>query len=280
MTNLSSHSISDALSFEKTIETLQASPLVDGIAEFGSRATSHSDAASDYDLLILVKDIPTRVFQMVTTIDGRIADIVLVETETVDALLEKNEIPAPRSFEGLFVQKMKTARIVYDASGRLARVQAQVNSDAWQEKDNDKPSDSDLYGIWFWQSFGLLHLERMAQSQNPIHQTAVEMMLTAFLSGTWRSYFDVRGVTWQGEKAAVRYWAEHDAGYLELVNQCLARGERDIRLAAYRKLIECTIAPLGKLFTQGETAVILAASTEPLTDVPRTLAYWNSLFGN
>ena len=171
--------------------------------------------SSDYDLLVLAKAIPARIFQMVTTIGGRLADIVLVEIETADTLLTTTEQPQPRSFEALFVQKMQTAHILYDASERLHKVKQLVTSATWEARSTSRSPDSESYAAWFWQSFGLLHLERMAQSPNPIHLSAFDMMLISCLSGTWRSYFDVRRITWEGEKAAIRYWEEHDLEYVQ-----------------------------------------------------------------
>jgi hypothetical protein len=221
MITISTSSVSDELSLEEAIARLKLAPLVDGIAEFGSRTTNQANVSSDYDLLVLVKAIPARVFQMVTTIGGRLADIVLVEIETADDLLATTGQPKPRSFEALFAQKMQTARILYDPSERLHKVKQRVTSEASKTQPSMPEDDSDLYAAWFWQSFGLLHLERMAQSQDLTRLSAVDMMLTSCLAGTWRSYFDVRRITWEGEKAAIRYWAKHDQEYLQTVNRFL-----------------------------------------------------------
>ncbi len=272
-------SVSDHLSLEETVTRLKASPRVDGIAAFGSRATEHADAASDYDLLLLVEGLPARVFQMVTTIDGRLADIVLVERETADALVRTGDRPKRGTFEALFAQKMSTAQILYDASGRLRAVQRLVTDEGWMNTPPNTPSDSDLYAAWFWNSFGLVQLERMAHSKDPIHLAAVDLMLASCLAGTWRSYFDIRGLTWEGEKAALRYWAAHDPDYMQSLNRCLGLHDRSERLAAYRKLVQQTLAPVGSIFEQGQTAVILANREASLTQVARTLQYWNSLFG-
>ncbi len=280
MITVSVPSVSDELSFEQAVSRLKASPRVDGIATFGSRATNHGDEASDYDLLVLVSRVPTRVFQMVTTINGRLADIVLAEQETADALLRSRERPRARTFEGLFAQKMVSAQILYDASGRLRAVQKLVTSPAWASTSTNTPADSDLYAAWFWQSFGLVQLERMAQSRDPIYLSAVDMMFTSCLAETWRNYFDIRGVAWEGEKAALRYWVEHDTRYLETIRQCLGIHDRNERLAAYRELVKQTLEPIGKVFEQGETAVMLANSQASLADVQTTLQYWNSLFGS
>lgn len=274
---LSAPSISDDLSLDETIERLAQSALVDGIAEFGSRAGQQVGGASDYDLLILVTHIPVRVFQMVTTIHRRLADIVLVETETADTLLATGERPTTR-FESLFARKMQAASIRYDRSGRLARVQCLVTSPQWEAARNDTVPAETLYNIWFWQSFGLLQLERMAKSQDPLHRSAVDMMFSACLSGTWRGYFELRALAWDGEKAALRYWGRHDPGYLKLVKACLERANRDDRLAAYRNLVQRTLEPIGNALRAGETAVVLAQAWSGPTDIQTALDYWNGLF--
>jgi hypothetical protein len=276
---LSTPSLSHHLSIDEAIARLSASSLVDGVAEFGSRAASQSGPASDYDLLILVVALPAPVFQMITTIGGRLADIVLVETQTADLLLSAQAPPKARSFEALFVQKMQIAQIHYDASGRLRGVKQLVTSDAWLAKSTAFQTESDAYSAWFWQSFGLLHLERMAQSSDPVHLSAADMLFTACLSGTWRSYFDIRGIAWEGEKAAVRYWTEHATDYLAVVRRCLAACDRTEKMACYRRLVELTLAPLGPVFDRGETAVILADSANAPVDVRQTLRFWDSLFG-
>jgi len=90
MITISAPSVSDHFSLQETVARLRVSPLVDGIAEFGSRITGQASVSSDYDLLVLVRDVPARVFQMVTTINRQLADIVLVEIEAVDTLLITN----------------------------------------------------------------------------------------------------------------------------------------------------------------------------------------------
>ena len=273
---ISAPSISDNLSLEEVVARLKSSSTVDGIAEFGSRTKKQVNLSSDYDLLILVKTIPARVFQMVTTIGGRLADIVLVEIETADHLLTTTDQLKPMSFEALFAQKMRTARIIYDASERLHKVQQRITGEIWEGRLPTKQQDSDLYTAWFWQSFGLLHLERMAYSQDLNYLSAVDMMLTACLSGTWQSYFDIRKMAWEGEKAAIQYWLEHDPEYLHAVRKCIESVNRKEKLAVYRDLVEQTIAPIDKVLTKGETAAILANSNSTV-DLQQTLQYWQSL---
>lgn len=277
MIAISAASVSDRLSIEEVIAGLKASSLVDGIAEFGSRAANQAQASSDYDLLILVQSMPAPVFQMVTTIDGRLADVVLVEVEMAERLLNALDRPKPGSREAMFAQKMQTARILYDASDRLHRVRQQVTSETWDVLPANDHRDSEMYMAWFWQSLGLLHLDLLAQSQDPLHQSAFDMVLASCLSGTWRCYFDVRRMAWEGEKAAIRYWTLHDSEYLGAIRRCLDRHDRQEKLAAYREAVERTIEPIGKTLNRGETALVLAGPNSRV-EVQRTLHFWQSLF--
>jgi hypothetical protein len=117
----------------------------------------------------------------------------------------------------------------------------------------------------------------MAQSQDTTHLSAVDMMLTSCLPGTWRSYFDIRQVPWEGEKAAIRYWANIDPAYLQAIRACLEVTDRNQKLALYRKIVEQTIEPLGKPFPKGETAAILMGSNH-VEDIVKSLKFWRALF--
>ena len=226
-----------------------------------------------------MKQLPVRIFQLVTTIGGRLADVVLADNGTIDAILAPDATYAMLPFfERLFVQKMQVARIWVDKTGQLQAVKQRVTSNEWQA--TQVAPAPDVYGTWFWQSFTPLHIERMAQSDDPIHATAVDMMLTACLPGTWRAYFDLRRLIWQGEKAALRYWVVHDPEYFALVQKCLNTQDRLIKVAAYRALVVRTIEPIGAPFNKGETALILEDPSKHVSHLKLTLDYWNRLFAN
>jgi len=270
--------LSTNLTFDEALARLTASKIVDGIALFGSRVATANDMVSDYDLLLLVTHLPVRIFQMLTHIHGRMADVVFVETEMADRLLETPNAVQTNSFEGLFLLKMHAAYIVYDASGRLNRVQQWVK--------HDKPFGDwllpspypDLYAAWFWQNHGLYHLKRMVQSNDPLYQTAVDMMLLSCLSGVCRAYYCVRQLPWQGEKAAIRYLQSHDPDYLALLRECLATVDRMHKLDLYEQLVSYSLAPAGPVWKPGITAVYLADPTQHATHTEAALTFWENLF--
>jgi len=276
---ITQNTVSASLTFDEALAHLAASERVDGIALFGSRASDDSDPISDYDVLLLVANAPVRIFQMLTHIGGRMADVVFVEAATADRWLATPNAVSAASFEGMFLLKMQTAQIVYDASGRLRRVQHLVTRDK-PNRDWFLPSVyPDVYAAWFWQNHGLYHMKRMAQSDDPTYRTAVDLMMLSSLSGVCRAYYCVRHLPWQGEKAAIRHLQQHDPEFLALLRECLAAVDRAHKLDLYEQLVSYTLAPVGTVCTPGITAVYLADPSQNIAHIETALSYWESLFG-
>jgi hypothetical protein len=270
------NTLSSDLSFDEALSRLAASKTVDGIALFGSRAASAWDTISDYDVLLLVNHLPVRIFQLLTHIQGRMADVVFVETDMADRWLATTQAVQANSFEGMFLLKMHTANILYDESGRLLRVQERVKSDQ-PPFDWLLPSPyADRYAAWYWQNHGLYHLKRMVQSSDPLYQTVVDLMMRP--SDVCRAYCCVRDLAWQGEKAAIRYFQHHDPEYLILLRDCLAAVDRKHKVELYEQLVTKAIEPAGPVWTPTITAVYLADPAQHATHTETALAFWESLF--
>jgi glycine cleavage system H lipoate-binding protein len=256
------HSPSNPLTLQQTLERLARSPNVDGLALFGSQ--NATNPVSDYDLLILVSDLPVKIFQMLTHIDSRMADVVFVETAAADAILSAGE--AAGAFESMFVQKMLTAQIIYDASGRLQRIR--------EYADEHPPQiESEPYTTWFWYNHLLYHLKRMSQSVDPVYQTAVDLMLMSGISGLTRDVVRMRGANWQGEKAAIRHLQEHDPTYLDLLRACITESERRQKLLCYERLL----AHVFDLWTTDVTAVVLRDAAHSEENLTEALNFWLDL---
>jgi hypothetical protein len=103
------------------------------------------------------------------------------------------------------------------------------------------------------------------------------MMMLSGLSEVCRAYYTVRHLPWQGEKEAIRYLQDHDPGYLALFRECIAAVDRARRLNLYEQLVVHTLAPVGKPWTPGITAVYLRDTDQHPTHVDTALAFWESL---
>ena len=271
---LLSESASNPLSLEKALMRLAADERVDGLALFGSRPGGRAGPVSDYDLLVLVSSLPLDIFQMLSHIDGRMVDIVFVLTGRADRLLEAAGPVATNTQDGRFLLKMQTAQIVYDASGRLARAQALARQGGWRAAG----TFGETYGAWFWHNHALFHIRRMAQSDDPAYRTAVDLMLCGALHDICRAYCLIRGVPWEGEKAAMRYLAEHDAPYLALLRECLAMADRAQKLELFEQLVTITLGPAGETWQPGCTAVALEGPYPTEAGVRAALDFWQSFF--
>lgn len=268
------------LSLEQAIARLKTSAAVEGIALFGSQVSEIRSPISDYDLLILITRPPVNIFQMLTHIDGRMADVVFVETEVAERVLSLTSPVSPSSFEGLFLLKMQNARIVYDRSGLLQAVQRMVTREK-QVSDWLGPSSySAVYAAWFWQNHSLFHIQRMIQSDDPVYQTAVDMMLLTGLGGLCRAYFNVRNLPWTGEKAAVRFLQDHDPVFLSRFRECIASNDRVRKVSLYHELVEQALAPAGNLWIPGITAVVLRDPEHNVTQIEAALQFWETLLGS
>jgi predicted nucleotidyltransferase len=260
------------LSLEEALTRLSKSEIVDGLALFGSQTTT-PNPASDYDLLILISEAPVSIFQMITSIAHRLADIVFVETAMVDALLKRGQPVASGSFEGMFLQKMRSARIIYDASHRLTKTQRYARADGLFLP----VAEGERYTTWFWLNFGLIQLKRMIQAENDVYQTTVDIMLMGALSSLFRDYYRLRDLPWEGEKAAVRYLEAHDAPFLRLFRLCAVTHELERKLALYEELVFQTLGTAGEVWTEGVTAVYLRNSTQPAEEIDTALTFWKRL---
>jgi predicted nucleotidyltransferase len=266
------------LTFEDTIRRLCASDTVVGLALFGSRVQASENPSSDYDLLILVREMPVEIFQMFTSIEGRLADIVFANTQTVDHLMHIHTPIHPYSKEGMLLQKMLTAKIVYDPSVLLLQVQKLARERQQLQTGLLSPSESDQYAAWFWQNHSLVHIRRMLQSEDPVVLTAVDLMLLSGISRLGRDYYTVRSLFWEGEKGAVRFLQSHNTEYLILLRNCLAEPDRVEKVKLYEQLVEKTIAPIGMIWAMGDSAVYLRNLEEQPGRVREALAFWEELF--
>jgi predicted nucleotidyltransferase len=267
---------SNTMTLEQVIAHLTQSQRVEAIALFGSTSRSGNDSASDYDLLIVVSKAPVRIFEMQTYIDGRIADVVFIETEVTDRVLALDHPVMPTSDEGFLIGWMEQAQVVYETSAAwLSRIQAKLLEHDWRLL----ASERELYHDWFWLNFDLRHIKRMAASENPVYQTAADLHLMTNLAELCKVYYRMHRIHWRGAKAAVRYLQQHDAAYLTLLRQCMAETDRAQRIVLFERLVEITLESVGGLWPVGTAGVYLKNPTEQPQRIPDALAFWENLVG-
>lgn len=118
------------MNLEELIIRLKKSDNVLSVAVIGSASEDNLNPASDYDLLIVLKDMPLSITGGVTNLEGRFTDICFVHSEDIVSILKANENQIHiSSMQGSILRWMKSARIEFDKSGHLELVQKRANGE-------------------------------------------------------------------------------------------------------------------------------------------------------
>lgn len=271
------------LSFDDTLERLQAHHDVLGLLAIGSTAASLRAAgsfgeASDIDLVILVDaEVPAPSLAL-TRIDGRLADVLFVTTDQLEAWPQS---AGSRAWEPARLARwLRDGRILYDRAGSLTDAQMRAQREFVDERLGAHPR----YAIWFSLNYNLAQTRRMAGSSDPVYALAVDLRLLYSLSDLLRAYFDLRDLPQRGEKEQIRYLRTADPSFLDLFQQTLApqpagSPEQAVRLQAYAELVRRCLAPVGHVWAVDDGCA-LPWPPEPgeAIDRPAIEVWWHNLF--
>jgi predicted nucleotidyltransferase len=269
-----------ALSLRDLIARLAANEVVEGVLLMGSTGQGALNVASDLDLLVVMSKLDEPLALVHTTIERRLAEIYFVLSATLDPILAPAQGSVsggslPHSSEQVALYTwIQSGQIVADRSGRLTRAQQMLQTTAWFTP----ASDEQRYRIWFGSNYNLQHTLWVAQSPEPRYQREVDVRLLYTVFFLVCDYFHLRGLPWQGSKAAMRWLAQHDPAYHALFLGFLDAGERARKLAIYAELVERTLAPYGPCWPTEATAIqFTAGSPVSAAAQERGLAWWEAL---
>ncbi len=260
------------LDLEALVARLSRRESVDGIVFVGSTGTSALRPNSDYDVVVIIDEPELPLLVGLTTVDGRLTDLLFATVAEVEGLLSGAR-PGADAWPARLARWVAQGRIVFDRSGRLQRL-SQLLAEA--------PLVADLQGgsheTWFSLNYDLAHNRRLAASTDPADRTALQIRLLYAVKELVTGYFRLRAVEWSGEKAAVRYLAEHDPGYLATLRACLDEIVPDGRMAPYETLAERTLGPFGGVWKPGHTNFQFRPGSQVSPELLRASArFWESL---
>lgn len=259
------------LTLEELIDRLRRSRQVDATAIIGSASEGRLNPASDFDLLIVLAEKPLPITGGVALLEGHFTDIIFTTPEEVAQLSEADDDTVPLgTIDGTIVRWMKTARIGFDKSGCLTRLQKR----AGEGLPLKPPSEGEKLSRLDKASYNLAHTKRMLTSDDPVYHAAVDLRLLYQLSDLMVDYFLVRGLPWPGEKEAIRYWRRADPEYLDLFTKCLHEKDRARRVGCYEELATKTMAPVGPLWQTGATRFRLSPDSEMTGEKQKSAEIW------
>ncbi len=248
---------------ELTIQ-LNGHDSVVGVLQIGSLADSALTPASDYDLVIVVRELPQPWYVGVTQVDHRFTDLIFVAASEVARVAVLAEPIGPDDALAPIARWIEHGTIVFDRDGQLDRAQQHLRQADWVRT----PDDQAPYGAWFAINYNLAQARRMFAAESSLYQTTLEIRMAVYgPADLWFGYFSLRGISFEGDKAAVKYLLEHDPEFLDGYRQFIAESDPERKLVLYKRVAAHTTAPLGGLWPPDVTVM----------NVLETLDIWQRL---
>jgi predicted nucleotidyltransferase len=265
---------SNRLSLEEVLARLASHSQVEGILTLGSTRAGALQPHSDYDLLVVLSQMPVPLRVILTTIDGRLTDVLFAHSDLIARIVSGQYPIAGTADEGALVERLKTGEVVHDRTGRIRQAQTLLADRDWLVK----PSDAEVYdravhGI----HYNYQQNKRYLECDDPVYQLVLDFRLHYSLTQVLWDYFIVRRIPWQGEKKAFAYWHEHDPEYLALFQAYHATTDRREKFAIYTQMAQRTMEPIGGMWPPQAVNVALNADEFDLEDVDKAIRFWESL---
>jgi len=263
------------MTLEEVTARLSRNEVVTGLLLIGSAARGGLTPASDVDLVIVLAEMPIPLHVGVTNIDGTLTDLLFLRAAQIDQVLALEERVAEDAGPGRIVRWLEEGTILFDRDGRLAQAQEKARSEAWLVASEDAG-----YSAWFTTNYNLAQTKRLLASEDPVYLAAADLRMALYAPRDLVfGYFQLRGLRWEGDKAAVHHLMTHDPAYLDLLTRFLDEPNRGKKCALYERLAALTVAPAGSLWKEGETAITFGGEQVTPDMVEAALCFWQGLLG-
>ncbi len=267
-------SSTDTFSLDEVIARLSQQAAVDGLIVVGSAAQGEMTAASDYDLVLVLAELPVPLHTGVTSIDGRFTDLLFHTTAQIEQILATTEPFDFWDWTGRLVGWLETGQVRFDRHGQLGAAQAKVQSGQWLAPVGDDAAR----GAWQTINYNLAVARRLLTSDDPTYRMAAELRMAFFgAQDLFWNYFAVRGLQPDSEKQHIRYLQEHDPTFLADFQLFLAELDRGKKFRRYAALAERVLAPVGALWQAGETVLNLSGKDRTPAMEKQALDFWEGL---
>lgn len=262
------------LTLAEVAERLARKTSVQALMTIGSSRNALQPAYSDYDLVIVLEGWPVEIRVGYTTIGGKLTDLLFVESAAITRILSGAEPLDPWSWDGRMVRWLQAARIMFDRHGAVTRAQVKVQAGEWVQP----PSAAAAYRAWFQINYNLSQTRRMLAADDPVYGYAIDIRLLYMVAECIPGYFALRGLLWEGEKAAIRYFQHHDPEYLTAFTHCIHANDRVQRFRLYEDLARRTLEPVGGIWGNGQTAFAFDGDAgEPAASIEAARRLWTEL---
>ena len=262
------------LTLVDVIGRLSGHERVAGLMTIGSVNTGDLGPASDYDLLVVLSDTPTCPRNSVTHIDHRLTDLMFFAECEVEQVLSLEKPVEEEERIGHLIHWLQIGQIAFDRNGDIERAQEKVRGKQWRLP----PGATRRCEVWYRINYNVVHNKMMLASDDPVYRQALDVRLLYGLAEVFFGYLHVRGILWDGEKAAIRHLAAHDPDFLARFNECVAETDQMCKVQLYERLAAEAIAPVGGLWAPASTVIRLEPGAEWSPEATeQALSFWEQL---
>jgi predicted nucleotidyltransferase len=261
------------MTFAQVTKRLAHNERVEGLIVIGSASQDKLTPASDFDLVIVLTELPLPLHVGVTSIDQRLTDLIFLTTAQIKQILALTSPVEGEAWLGRIVRWLQDGDIIFDRHTRLTQAQHKVKRGQWLTA-RDKTNG---YGAWFRVNYNLAQSRRLLASEDAVYSTAADIRAALYgPADLFFSYFSIRKLRWEGEKAAVRYLMANDPAYLVLFQKFIAEADRARKFQLYEKLAALTIAPVGALWDP-DVSVMTFEGDVGLESIAEATDFWDDL---
>jgi hypothetical protein len=257
---------------DDVLSRMKNHPAIEGILLMGSAAGENRSSHGDFDLALIVRDPPKNILGINTFVEGTFAEIFFYSCREVDAILKQESID-PSSKEGWIVNWSRDGRIVHDPLGYLVKLKER------SRLITDAVSYTSGYQSWQRMNYNLVQNLRYFHSNDETYHQALDLKLAYCIVEAFVGYFNVRKLSWRGEKEAVIWLKEHDARFFSLLEACLQESDRTQKMHLYEKMVSVALEPVGGLWERPVVSVVSTGETDEKT-VQAGLDFWTKVVGS
>jgi predicted nucleotidyltransferase len=247
---------------------LKNNPSVDAVLLMGSTANKTMHKYSDYDLACVLRDAPQKIMGITSFIDHKFSEIFFYSIAEVEQAI-KNESIDLNNKEGWIANWLRDGEIVCDKSGLLKRLKEKSINIGF---NIDKGA---IYKTWYRINYNLVQNSRYFESDSNLYHQALDIKLLYSILEVFTGYFDIRNISWTGEKNALKWLKENDHDFLKIFQSCLRVNDAE-KFNLYKKLVELALKPVDGIWKKNTEAVMPSNDTDDAA-IKFALDYWDGL---
>lgn len=243
---------------DELVRRMQASGAADGIVLTGSAARGALTPSSDLDMVVLLhRPIPE--FLVSTYVGGRLADVIIAGSASLKIAAGRRP-PAMDSFTSWLSAWLLKGAILHDPLGIVASAVSRIRL---RRTRPTRPAPGRWHAEWLSLNNNLRHNTIMTRSSDPVYRTALRIRLLYSTVEALLAYFRLRGMSWPGEKEAVRYLQRHDPNVLASLRKALGDRPLMASFGTYNKLVTDTVTHRWPRWSESTTAFQLLDARPP-----------------